>query len=136
MTQEFETALVQFDATDVSDIERIFDLLGRSHAMVELSTFSTSVALPIQRDIAVALLEHDQVECEPLAISLLIDPSAPPWKRTNSASALGRHGTERSLPYLRQIASQPMTTDDLKSLHVWVLEACERVERRLTERRN
>jgi hypothetical protein len=28
-----------------------------------------------------------------------------------------------------------VTTDDLKSLHVWVLEACQRLERRLTERR-
>ncbi len=135
LTQEFETALVQFDATDVSDIERIFDLLGSSRAVIEFSRFSKSVALPIRRDIAVALLEHDQLEGEPLAISLLIDPSALPWKRANAASALGRHGTERALPYLRQVASEPITTDDLKSLHVWVLEACQGLERRLTERR-
>jgi len=65
----------------------------------------------------------------------LIDTSALPWKRANAASALGRHGTERALPYLRQVASEPVTTDDLKSLHVWVLEACQRLERRLIERR-
>lgn len=135
LTQEFEAAIVQFDANDVSDIERVFDLLGSSQATMELSTFSKTVALPIQRDIAVALVEHDQLESEPLAISLLIDTSALPWKRANAASALGRHGTERALPYLRQVASEPVTTDDLKSLHVWVLEACQRLERRLIERR-
>ena len=100
LTQEFEAAIVQFDATDVSDIDRIFDLLGSSRAVMELSTFSKTVALPIQRDIAVALVAHDQLESEPLAISLLIVTSALPWKRANAASALGRHGTERALPYL------------------------------------
>ena len=135
LTQEFEAAIVQFDATDVSDIERVFDLLGGSQAAMELSTFSKTVALPIQRDIAVALVEHDQLESEPLAISLLIDTSALPWKRANAASALGRHGTERALPHLPQFASEPVTTDDLKPLHVWVLEACQRLEGRLIERR-
>ena len=134
LTQEFEAAIVQFDATDVSDIERVFDLLGSSQAAMELSTFSKTVALPIQRDIAVALVEHDQLESEPLAISLLIDTSALPWKRANAASALGRHGTERALTYLWQVASEPVTTDDSKSLHVWVLEACQRLEHRLVER--
>ncbi len=135
VTLEFETAILEFDATDVSDIERIFDLLGRSGAIIELSTFSKTVEPPIQRDIAVALLAHDQLEYEPLAISLLTDTSALPWKRADAAGALGRHGTERALPYLRQVASEPMTTDDLKSLHVWVLEACQRLERHLSERR-
>ena len=130
MTQEFEAAIVQFDATDIRDINRIFDLLGSRGAIIELSTFSQKVPPPIQRDIAVALLEHDQLECEPVVISLLIDPTALPWKRANAASALGRHGTERALPYLQQIASESMTTDDLKSLHVWVVEACQRLERR------
>ena len=130
MTQEFEAAIVEFDATDISDINRIFDLLGRRGAIIELSTFSKTVLPPIQRDIAVALLEHDQLECEPLVISLLIDPTAPPWKRSNAASTLGRHGTERALPYLQQVASEPMATDGLKSLHLWVVEACQRLERR------
>jgi hypothetical protein len=135
LTQEFEAAIVQFDATDVSDIEHVFDLLGSSQAAMHVSTFSKTVALPIQCDIAVALVEHDQLESEPLAISLLMDTSALPWKRANAASALGRHGTERALPYLRQVASEPVTTEELKSLHVWVLEACQRLERRLMERR-
>jgi hypothetical protein len=135
LTQEFEAAIVQFDTTDISDIERVFDLLGNSQAVMELSTFSRTVALPIQRDIAVALVEHDQLESEPVAISLLIDTSALPWKRANAASALGRHGTERAIPYLRQVALEPVASDDLRSLRVWVLEACQRLERRLAERR-
>lgn len=133
LTQELEAAIVQFDATDVSDINRIFDLLGSSRAVIELSTFSKSVALPIQRDIAVAMVDHDQLEFEPLAISLLTDTTALPWKRENAAGALGRHGTERALPYLRQVASEPVMTDDLKSLHLWVIEACLRLERRVSE---
>lgn len=135
LTQEFEAAILQFDATDIGDIERVFDLLGDSQASAELSTFSRTIPLPIQRDIAVALIEHDQLESEPLAISLLIDTSAPPWKRENAASALGRHGSERALPSLRHVAFEPAATDDLKSLHLWALEACQRLEHRLCERR-
>jgi HEAT repeat protein len=126
---------VQFDANDVSDIKRIFDLLGNAEGVDELLRFSKSVPQPIQRDIAVALVAHDQLEYEPLAISLLIDASALGWKRANAASALGEHGTERALPYLRQIASEPATTDDLKQLHIWALSASQRLERRLTQQR-
>lgn len=133
LTREFEAALVQFDANDITDIDHIFDLLGSPEGIAELSRFSESVPLPIQRDIAVALLAHDQLDYEPLAISLLIDASALAWKRANAAGALGEHGTERALPYLRQVASEPATTDDLKSLHIWALSASQRLERRLTQ---
>ncbi len=136
LTLEFEAALQQFDGNDVIYIERIFDLLGKTEGIAELSRFSKTVTLPIQQDIAVALVAHDQLEYEPIAISLLIDDSAPAWKRENAASALGRHGTERALPYLRQVASAPTTTDDLKTLHVWALEGCQRLESRLTQQRN
>jgi hypothetical protein len=132
LTQEFEAALVQFDANDLSDIDRILDLLGIREGIAELSRLSKSAPLPIQRDIAVALLAHGQLDYEHLAISLLMDASALAWKRANAAGALGEHGTERALPYLRQVASEPATTDDLKSLHVWALSACQRLERRLT----
>jgi hypothetical protein len=135
LTREFEAALVQFDANDVTDINRIFDLLGSPEGIAELSRFSKSVPLPIQRDIAVALLAHDQLDYEPLAISLLIDASALAGKRANAAGALGEHGTERALPYLRQVATEPATTDDLKSLHIWALSASQRLERRLTQQR-
>ena len=132
LAREFEAALVQFDANDVSDINRIFDLLGNAEGIAELSRFSKSVPLPIERDIAVALVAHDQLKYEPLAISLLMDASALGWKRANAASALGEHGTEIALPYLRQVASEPATTDDLKQLHVWAASAFQRLERRLT----
>jgi len=101
LTREFEAALAQFDGNDVSDIDRILDLLGNADGIAELSRFSKSAPLPIQRDLAVALLTHDQVDYEPLAISLLIDASALAWKRANAAGALGEHGTERALRYLR-----------------------------------
>ena len=99
----------------------------------ELSRFVKTVALPIQRDIAVALLAHNRLEFEALAISLLIDVSAKAWKRKNAAGALGEHGTERALPYLRQVAAAPVSTDYLKSLHLWAVEACQRLERRVTQ---
>jgi len=127
---------VQFDGSDVSNIEGIFDSLGKAEGIAELSRFAKTVALPIQRDIAVALVAQDKLEYEPLAISLLIDTSATAWKRQNAAGALGEHGTERALPYLRQVAAAPASTDDLKSLHIWAVEACQRLERRLTERQN
>ena len=129
LMQEFEAALVQFDGNDVSDIKRIFDLLGKAEGIAELSRFAKTVALPIQRDIAVVLVAHDHLEYEPLAISLLIDASATAWKRQNAAGVLGERGTEPALPYLRQVAAAPASTDDLKSLHVWAVEVCQRLER-------
>jgi hypothetical protein len=131
LTQEFEAALVEFDASDVGDIDRILDLLGIRDGLAELSRFSQRLPLSIQRDIAVALLLHDQLDSEPLAISLLRDSSAPAWKRANAAEALGQHGTERALRYLHQVASQPATTDDLKSLQLHALSSLQRLERRL-----
>jgi hypothetical protein len=133
LTQEFEAALVQFDPNDVGDIDRIFDLLGRPEGIAELSRFLNGVPLPVQRDIAVALLTRDQLDHEPLAISLLMDTFAPVWKRENAASALGEHGTERALPYLRQVASKPATTDEMKSLHLWAVRATQRLQDRLAQ---
>src|ERR1700677_4128744 len=56
LLQEFEAALVQFDEHDLADIYRILDLLGNAEGIAELSRFSKTVPLPIQRDIAVSLL--------------------------------------------------------------------------------
>lgn len=136
LTQEFEAALLQFDGNDLSNIDHIFDLLGKAEGIAELSRFAKTVGLPIKRDIALALLAHGKLEYEPLVISLLIDTSATGWKRQNAAGVLGDHGTDRALPYLRQVAAAPMSTDDSKSLHVWAVEACQRLERRLTQRQN
>lgn len=134
LTQEFEVALVQFDANDVSDIDRILDLLGIREGIAELSKFSQRLPRLIQGDIAVALLLHGQLDSEPLAILLLLDTSAPAGKRANAAEALGQHGTERALRHLQQIASQPATTDDLKSLRLHTLSSLQRLERRLGAR--
>jgi hypothetical protein len=133
LTQEFEAALVQFDATDVGDIGRIFDLLGPQEAMGELVGLSRRASLPVQRDIAVALLTHGGQDAEPLVISLLQDSTALVWKRQNAAHALGEHGTQRAIPYLRQIASQPANTDDLRSLRISAQSALHRLDCRSSQ---
>jgi hypothetical protein len=135
LTREFEAAFVQFDANDLSDLDRIFDLLGTREGIAELSRFLNSAPEPLQRDIAVALLNQGQPAYELPAISLLTDTSAPAWKRANAAYALGDHGRELALPYLQQVASEPATTDELKTLHVWVLDATQRLQHRLAQQR-
>lgn len=131
LTQEFEAALVQFDETDVSDIGYLFDLLGVPTATAELFRFSRGAPLAVQRDIGVALLFHGQTDAEPVVISLLLDTSATPWKRENAASALGWNGTGAAIGPLRQIASQPPTTDDLKPLWLTAHSSLDRLEHRL-----
>jgi HEAT repeat protein len=86
---------------DLSDIGRIIDFLGPEQAIAELKSFSTQVPAAVQREIAVALLRHGQLDSEGQAISPLMDRSAPTWKRQNAAFALGDHGT------LRAVASVP-----------------------------
>lgn len=131
LTQEFESALLQSDSTDVYYIQWIFDLLGNEEAVRELRTFSPRAPLAIQHDIAVSLLANGKPDCEPVVVALLMDASAPGWKRQNAAGVLGDHGTQRAVPYLRQIAAQPVTTDDLKVLRRWTLDALRRLECRL-----
>jgi HEAT repeat protein len=122
---------VQFGDTDLGYIGYLFDLLGTTAGIAELSRFSRGVPLAVQRDVAVALLSHDQPDAEPVAISLLLDTSAPTWKRGNAAGALGKHGTEAALGPLQQIASQPAATDDLESLRLTAHSALDRLEHRL-----
>jgi hypothetical protein len=131
LTQEFESALLQSDSTDVYYIQWIFDLLGREETVRELRTLSPRAPLSIQRDIAVSLLANGQPDCEPIVISLLMDTSASGWKRQNAAGVLGEQGTQRAVPYLRQIAAQPATSDDSKVLRRWTLDALRRLECRL-----
>jgi hypothetical protein len=61
---------VQFDGNDVSDIDHIF-VLGNAGGIAELAKFSKTVAPPIQRDVASALLKHDQSH-------MSLPPSKPP----------------------------------------------------------
>ncbi len=136
LTQEFEAALLQFDYSDVSDIDRIIDLLGAKEGAGELMRFSERAPLPVQRDIAVALLNHGQLDAEPQVISLMMDGSALAWKRANAAEALGEHGTERALPYLSDVANMQVTTDDLRSLRLHAMSSLARLKRRLGEKLN
>jgi hypothetical protein len=131
LTQEFEAAVLQSDSLDVYYVGWVFDLLGSAEAVHELRTLSPRAPLAIQRDIAVALLDNGQLDCEPIVISLLLDSSAPEWKRHNAAYVLGDRGTQRALPYLLQIAAQPATSDDLKVLRRWTLDSIRRLECRI-----
>jgi hypothetical protein len=131
LTQEFEAALRQFDDGDLSDIDYILDLLGSREGITELSRFSRGAPLPVQRDIAVALLSQDQRSSEPIVVSLLLDSSAPGWKRENAAEALGEHGTEAGYGPLQKLALQPTATDDLKALRLSAHSSLHRLEQRL-----
>jgi len=131
LTQELEAALVQFDETDLSDLDYLFDLLGNRDTIAELERLSPSLSLPFQRDIAVSLLNRDQQDSEPVVISLLLDSSSPAWKRESAAMALGWHGTRAALAPLQQIASQPISTDDLKQLQFTAQSMLPRLEHRL-----
>lgn len=131
LTHEFEAALVQFDDGDLSDIGYILDLLGRDDGTIELDRLSRSLPLSVQRDVAVALLSQDQRESEPIVVSLLLDSSAPGWKRENAAGALGEHGTKAAFGPLKQIASQPASADDLKALRLSAQSSLHRLEQRL-----
>jgi hypothetical protein len=133
LTQELEAAVVQFDDADLGYMGYLFDLLGVPTGIAELSRFSQGVPLAVQRDISVALLSHDQANAEPIVISLLLDMSAPPWKRENAAGALGEYGTAAALAPLQQIASQPAATGDLKSLRLGARSSLDRLEHRLLQ---
>jgi hypothetical protein len=131
LTQELEAALAQFCYRDISEINRIFELLGAKEGVEELLRFSQRTPLPVQRDIAVALLNHGQLDSEPQVISLLMDGSALAWKRANAAEALGEHGTERALRYLHEVANMQVATDDLQSLRLHAIDSLKRLKGRL-----
>jgi hypothetical protein len=131
LTQELEAAVVQFDDADLSYIDYLFDLLGTPVGIAELSRFSRSVPLAIRRDIAVALLFHGQPDAEPVVISLLLDTSAPDWKRENAATALGEHGTEAALGPLQDIAAQRYTAGEQETTPREAVSALERLRHRL-----
>lgn len=133
LTQELEAAMLQFGSMDLVYIGHIFDSLGNQEAVLELRRFMLQAPTATQRDIAVALLEHGDMDCEPAVIALLQDRSAPAWRRQNAARALGDHGSERALPFLREVAAQRASTDDLKALRNWTLDSVHRLEGRLAQ---
>ena len=103
--------------SDIEYIEYLMDYLGTSDGIAELSRLSHTAPLAIQRDIAVRLLEYDPGQYEPSVISLLLDDSAPAWKRGNAALALGRDGTPAALYPLQRVVLEPAGTGQLKMLH-------------------
>lgn len=103
--------------SDIGYINYVLGYLGLSDGAAELSRFSGSAPVAIQRDIAVMLFFRDHTEYEPTVISLLLDESASAWKRANAARALGRHGDSAALEPLESVVSQPAGTERLKSLH-------------------
>jgi hypothetical protein len=131
LTEELEAAAVQFGDTNLSYINYVFDLLGPAEATAELFRFSRGVPLPIQRDLAVTLLSHGQRKSEPIVISLLLDTSAPAWKRENAALALGEHGTEAALAPLQEIAAERHTDGEEESLYLDAVSSLDRLRNRL-----
>jgi hypothetical protein len=125
ITRELEGALVQFGDTNLSYMDYLIDFLGTQDGIVELSRLSSSVPTATQRDIAVAVLLRGRPDMQSEVISLLLDTSAPSWKRENAASALGEHGTDAAVRPLQDIASQPDT-----SLRRWALEALSKIAAR------
>lgn len=102
--------------SDIEYIEYLMDYLGTSDGIAELSRLSHTAPLAIQRDIAVKLLAYDPSKYEPSVISLLLDDSAPVWKRGNAALALGRDGTSAALDPLQRVVLEPAGTEQLKML--------------------
>lgn len=132
LTMELEKAMLQSEDTsrdmnpkpfadpllsDYRYIDYLLDYLGPPNGIAELSRFSETAPVAIQRDIAVRLFDLDQSGYESSVISLLLDVTAPAWKRGNAALALGSHGTDAALNPLRQVALEPAGTEQLKMLH-------------------
>ena len=134
VTRELEAALLQEDrgqgTDDLTDIGYLFDWLGGQRGIDELSSFAKSAPLPVQRDLALRLLSLEQKSWEPEVISLLLDSSAPAWKRENAARALGRSGTAAAVGPLRQVAMLSGTTQQAKSLQEVAQESLRSVEHR------
>lgn len=132
VVRELEQALIQFGSTDLTYIDYLFGYLGTPDGIDELSKLSSRVSLALQRDLAVAILSKDHTTVEPVVIALLLDKSAPTWKRENAAGALGEHGTKAALAPLQEIASDAHLTNDQESLKIWAVESLSRAKARLS----
>ena len=139
VTRELESAMLQSEETgrdmdlkafadpllsDYRYIDYMVDYLGTIDGIAELSRFLETAPIAIQRDIAIRLLDLeerrgslDQSRYQSFVIDLMLDKSAPAWKRENAARALGRHGSQAALDPLREVASEPAGTEELKMLH-------------------
>lgn len=145
LTSELENAMLQSGDTDhdidlkafadplLSDyryIEYLVDFLGTADGITELSRFSEIAPVAIQRDIAVKLLDLEQSGYESSVISLLLDETAPAWKRGNAALVLGRRGSQAALDPMRKIVLEPASTEQLQMLHNEAASSLESLEHR------
>ena len=112
--------------------------MGTPDGITELSIFSEIAPVAIQRDIAVKLLDSDvkllgldQSKHESSVISLLLDETAPAWKRGNAAVVLGRRGSQSALEPLRKIVLESARTEQLQMLHNEAASSLESLEHRL-----
>ena len=117
--------------SDYAYIDYLLDYLGTRDAIVELSRFSEIAPIAIQRDIALKLLNLDQSGYESVVISLLLDQTAPAWKRENATLVLGRHGTSVALNPLLRVVAEPAGTEQLKMLHNEAAASLESLEHRV-----
>jgi hypothetical protein len=153
MTSELESAMLQSEDTsrdsdpkafadpllsDCRYIDYSLDYLGTPDGIRELSRFSEIAPVAIQRDIAVRLLDfdvnlldHDQTRYESSVISLLLDETAPTWKRGNAALVLGRRASQAALEPLRKIVLEPAKTEQLQMLHNEAASSLESLEHRV-----
>jgi hypothetical protein len=120
--------------SDYTYIAYLLDYLGTADGIRELSRFSEIVPVAIQRDIAVRLLDVDQSRYESTVISLLVDETAPAWKRGNAALVLGRRGSQAALEPLQKISSEPAKTEQLQMLHNEAASSLESLEHRVESR--
>jgi hypothetical protein len=115
--------------SDYRYIDYLLNYLGTPEGITDLSHLSEIAPVAIQRDIAVRLLDLGQSAYESSVISLLLDDTAPAWKRGNAALVLGRHGTHAALDPLLRVVAEPAGTELLQMLHneaASSLESCER----------
>jgi hypothetical protein len=124
--------------SDYRYIAYLLDYLGTPDGIRELSRFSEIAPVAIHRDIALRLLDLDvklpdldQSRYESSVISLLLDETAPAWKRGNAALVLGRRGSQAALEPLRKIVLEPASTEQLQMLHNEAASSLESLEHRV-----
>jgi hypothetical protein len=153
LTRELENAMLQSEETgrdtglkafadpllsDYRYIAYLLDYLGTPDGIRELSRFSEIAPVAIHRDIALRLLDLDvklpdldQSRYESSVISLLLDETAPAWKRGNAALVLGRRGSQAALEPLRKIVLEPASTEQFQMLHNEAASSLESLEHRV-----
>jgi len=79
VVRELEGALIQFGSSDLSYIDYLMGYLGAQEGIAECLRLSSRVSVPLQRDLAVAMLLKGQSSLEPVVISLLLDIRQHPY---------------------------------------------------------